>query len=315
MMTYAHDQTSEHVVTAYFRLSKMPEELFGVLVQVLCTMYSLGVHLPMKSQSRQPIILHDITDIFIMFHQQTEAGTVIDFDPTKMSMPSHDTLDKVSLECGSSQCTADESDESSQAGNNFAHLKHVERPGSRPILRRVTSQEEFICTKLKSWKSLPVPDMEKVRQVSDLSVMCEAEAKPIRRTKSCVSFNEVNMRFYDQCVGDHPATSYGPPISLDWNYEEAEPINIDEYENQRGARRTLRQMMVNYYARKNTLMWVYGASEDELKKATKASGRVAFQRGVTKYLLPVSKVEEILSSVARKTKRVVTGQKKRSTTV
>ena len=205
--------------------------------------------------------------------------------------------------------------ESSQAGNKFAHLKDIEKSPHRPILRRVDSQQEFVCTKPRSWKSLPAPDMKKVRELSDLSVMCEAEPKPVKRSHSCVSFHEVNMRFYDQCVGDHPSTSYGPPISLDWNYEEAEPINIDEYENQRGARRTLRQLMVNYYTRKNTLMWTYGVPEEELKKATKACGRAAFQRGVTKYLLPVSKLEEVLASAARKTKRVVSGKTKRSTPV
>lgn len=251
----------------------------------------------------------------IMLSEQEQTRTVIDFDPTRMSMPLHDALDKISLECSDSHCTADESDESSQAGNNFIHLKDIERSAKRPILKRVGSQEEFVCLKPRSWKSLPAPDMSKLRQVSDLSVMCEGEPKPIKRTHSCVSFNEINVRFYDQCLGDHPSTSYGPPISLDWKYEEAEPIDIDEYEHKRGPRRTLRQLMVNYYTRKNTLMWTYGVSEEELKKATKAASRAAFQRGVTKYFLPVSKVEEVVASAARKTKRVVTGKKKMGTTL
>jgi hypothetical protein len=248
-----------------------------------------------------------------MLSEQIETTTVIDFDPSRMSMPLHDALDKLSLECNNSHCTADESDESSQAGNNFVHLKDIERSSTRPILKRVGSQEEFVSLKPRSWKSLPAPDMSKVRQVSDLRVM--GESKPIKRTNSCVSFNEINVRFYDQCLGDHPSTSYGPPISLDWNYEEAEPIDIDEYEHKRGPRRTLRQLMVNYYTRKNTLMWTYGVSEEELKKATRAASRTAFQRGVTKYFLPVSKVEEVVASAARKTKRVVAGKKKIGTTV
>jgi hypothetical protein len=101
--------------------------------------------------------------------------------------------------------------------------------------------------------------------------LSEASTAPIGelRPKRSVSFNEIHLRFYDQCLGDHPNTSYGPPIALDWKYEEAEPIAIDEYEGKRGNRRTLRQLMVNYYARKNILMWAYGYSEEDLKKATK----------------------------------------------
>ena len=122
-------------------------------------------------------------------------------------------------------------------------------------------------------------------------------------------FNEIHLRFYDQCLGDHPSTSYGPPIALDWRYEEAEPIAIDEYEGNRGNRRTLRQLMVNYYARKNLLMWAYGYSEDDLKKATKEANKTAFKRSVTRYFLGVSKVEEVVRSAGRKAKRVVVGRK------
>jgi hypothetical protein len=127
----------------------------------------------------------------------------------------------------------------------------------------------------------------------------------MKRIRSSVSFHEINLRYYDQTIGDHPNTSYGPPIALDWNYEETEPIHIDEYEENRGSRRTLRQLMVNYYTRKDLLMLTYGHSEEEVKQATKASNKASFQRGVTKYFLPVSKVEEVMEWCYRSSVRIL----------
>jgi hypothetical protein len=80
--------------------------------------------------------------------------------------------------------------------------------------------------------------------------------KSPKRKKSFVFHSEVKLRFYEQTLGgDHPNTSYGPPISLDWKYEEAEPIDFDEYEEEgRGQRRSMKQMMLNHYIRKNIPM-------------------------------------------------------------
>jgi hypothetical protein len=253
-----------------------------------------------------------------------ETTTLIKFEPSKLSISVGNVIDDcLSLEENNTQCTEDASDESSQSGNHFGHLENISRPtnGKRSSFKGDASG----C----SWKGKTNPNLAMVRQLSDLSVMSQAEAiaidhlaqssrslpqaatAPIDQLphKRSVSFNEIHLRFYDQCLGDHPSTSYGPPIALDWKYEEAEPIAIDEYEGNRGNRRTLRQLMVNYYARKNLLMWAYGYSEDDLKKATKEANKTAFKRGVTRYFLGVSKVEEVVRSAGRKAKRVVVGKK------
>jgi hypothetical protein len=239
-----------------------------------------------------------------------EIPTLIDFNQSKMaSLSLEENLEEISLEGGRTTCTEDESDDSSQAGNHFAHLKNIDKPTrQRPIMKTTASEV------------MPVSHTKKMRQVSDLSALSTHKEEPaptMNRIRSSVSFHEIKVRYYDQTIGDHPNTSYGPPIALDWHYEEAEPIHIDEYEENRGNRRTLRQLMINYYTRKNLLMWTYGHSEEEVKKATKASNKASFQRGVTKYFLPVSKVEEAVQSAARKTIRVVKRNKKlnRSTTI
>ena len=232
-----------------------------------------------------------------------ETPTVIDFDPSKMaSLSIEETPEELSLEGDLTICTEDESDWSLQAGNHFSHLKNIDQP---------TRQRSILKTGFTT----------EAQQVLDLSTHKEEptftpqEEEPItKRRRSSVSFHEINLRYYDQTIGDHPSTSYGPPIALDWHYEEAEPIHIDEYEEHRGSRRTLRQLMINCYTRKNLLRWTYGHTEEELEKATKASNKASFQRGVTKYFLPIMKVEEVVQSAARKTRRAVVFNKKLSRT-
>jgi hypothetical protein len=240
-------------------------------------------------------------------HEQVidEIPTLIDFNPSKMaSLSLEENLEELSLAEDLTTCTEDESDDSSQAGNHFAHLKNIAQPDRhRPIMKTTASSEV-----------VPASHTKKMRQVSDLSALSTHKEEPaptMNRIRSSVSFHEIKVRYYDQTIGDHPNTSYGPPIALDWHYEEAEPIHIDEYEENRGNRRTLRQLMINYYTRKNLLMWTYGHSEEEVKKATKASNKASFQRGVTKYFLPVSKVEEAVQSAAHKTRRMVVKRNKK----
>jgi hypothetical protein len=285
---------------------------------------------------------------------------VVDFDLSKMGSTLQETLQELAFEGDFTVCTEDESDDSSQAGNHFAHLKSVDEKQAAPaepqeleesrsedsdihvvepttvleappealqerfstrrssILKHTLSSEEYILTKKRLWKNLPPPNMERIKaQSSDRalrsSAPCYTSTAP-KRKKSIV-FHEVEMRFYEQTLGDHPNTSYGPPISLDWKYEEAEPIDVEEYEEGRGQRRSLKQMMLNYYTRKNILLWHYGHSEDEIKKATKASEKAKFQRGVTRYFLRMSKVEDLVTSAGRKVKRATSMGSKKSSTV
>lgn len=148
-----------------------------------------------------------------------------------------------------------------------------------------------------TWKQLPKLDLEKIRSQSIPTLY----APKRRRT---VVFNEIHIRNYDQTVGDNPSVSYGPPIQLDWNYQEAEPISVDDYENNRGPRRNTRQMLLNYYNRINLLTYRFGVTEQELACAEKEVNKVKLGRSITKYFLPTQKVEEVLQSIGRKTMRL-----------
>mmetsp|Transcript_11738 Transcript_11738/g.13201 ORF Transcript_11738/g.13201 Transcript_11738/m.13201 type:complete len:219 (-) Transcript_11738:162-818(-) len=55
-----------------------------------------------------------------------------------------------------------------------------------------------------------------------------------KKKKGTVQFSTVHIREHNFCLGDNPAVSRGPPISLDWYYTRNEEMlyDIDDYEQE-----------------------------------------------------------------------------------
>lgn len=162
-----------------------------------------------------------------------------------------------------------------------------------------------------SWIVLPAPS-ESFTDVSEVSMCTLATPSPESSASSrkSVSFDSIQIRSYQLTMGDHPGVSYGPPIQLDWDYQEHEDIELDVYEANRGfSRRTMRQMVMSYYQRKNILEREYGFSEKELVRAKKDANKIKLQRNLTLTLLPMMMVEAALESAGRKAKRVMSKKK------
>ena len=163
----------------------------------------------------------------------------------------------------------------------------------RPILKRCGME---IPVKNKGWKNLP--KLNKLPQ--NIATATTRSSGTLRRQ---VRFQAVVVRCFDQCIGDNPAVSYGTPISLDWNYEQMVPIDLESYESSRTVRRTPRQMMMNYYNRRNVLMNRFGFTEEEVVEGEKAASKIRSQRSMTRALLPTACLEDLLTSAGRKAKR------------
>lgn len=182
--------------------------------------------------------------------------------------------------------------------------KHPEPPEPQTSTRRRSSAlkhyvAEEIPIKDKGWRNLPKPDLKNIPK-SQTSVGRSISSG------SRVSFKSVEFRCHDQCVGDNPSVSIGTPVSLDWKYEDMDPIDFEAYESQReNNRRNLRQMMMNYFQRRTLLNYRYGIPEEDLDEAEKAANKIRHQRSVTRALLPTFLIEDLVTSAARKTKRVL----------
>ena len=131
-----------------------------------------------------------------------------------------------------------------------------------------------------------------------------ASAKTVKRT---VSFGKLETREYSIALSDHPSCSFGPPISLGWDFRDKEATELDHYEEQRAPRRSMHQMVLSYNVRRYLLLKRAGYSNDELEQAMHEVDRVKRQRLVTDLLLPASKIDETLEDVVGHLKRLFAG--------
>jgi hypothetical protein len=192
----------------------------------------------------------------------------------------------------------------------------------KPILKRSFSLQEIpLATRTSSWRQLPAPNLEYIRSSSCPTTTTPTTSVPAQEANSkgrrkqrrpTVTFDSIQIREYNQTVGDNPSVSIGPPICLDWDFEELEPISVNDYEDHRGLRRTMRQMMMSFHQRRKVLMWLYGFSEQQVEEATHQVNQSKRQRAMTQALLPCQMLEELLQSAQRKAKRFQ--ERRKSTT-
>lgn len=119
-----------------------------------------------------------------------------------------------------------------------------------------------------------------------------------------VKFQNIEIRNYQMTMGDNPAVSYGPPVSLDWEYDEADIVDLDDYEESRGARRKSYQMQMNARYRKQ-LLDELNFTPDEVEQVIQDMKKIKKGRERTKMMLPFWKLEDAAESAKRKTKRAM----------
>ena len=115
--------------------------------------------------------------------------------------------------------------------------------------------------------------------------------------KRSVRFGTLETRVYSIALSDHPSCSFGPPISLGWEYQEKGAILVEQFEEQRSPRRNMEQMALSCRARKYLLVRRAGYSKRELKAAMNEVERVKRERLMTDLFLPTSNFDEILEEL------------------
>eukprot|EP01083_Nonionella_stella_P016992 47454_1 len=134
------------------------------------------------------------------------------------------------------------------------------------------------------------------------SRISEPQEKPSHKRERKIRFGTVSVRNYGRILGDHPCCSYGPPLSIDWEYHQHEPLDVNVYESENiSTRKTMRQLALNYYQRKYLLS---DYSESDFKAVKKEVKRVKSNRYITRRLACFHPVEAALESACRKLKRL-----------
>ena len=212
------------------------------------------------------------------------------------STDSHENLDETAEKDDDDDDNSVEEDLAALDLLDHATLKtHGSTP---PVIKPYDLANVPVKDKRNSWLTLKPPTGEALRRLSR-SQSVPTEALPSARDRR-VKFLAVHIREYSQTIGDNPSVSYGPPISLDWDYSSMDPVPLNDYEANRGKRRNLRQMMLNYYHRTHLLQHIVGASEADIHAAQKAAEKIKGQRAMTKALLGMSKMEEAWQAAKRK---------------
>lgn len=145
---------------------------------------------------------------------------------------------------------------SMSSGDNFAHLTSF-----------ALGTSENMCT------SQPRSILRKE------SLICEPQDRKEEDRTPIVRFGTITIRDYDIILGDHPACSYGPPITISWEYHENDPQDVHEYEVENAlTRRSLRDLTLNYYQRKYLLS---AHTELEFKAVIKEIKRINAHRKIS----------------------------------
>eukprot|EP00580_Thalassiosira_gravida_P019651 CAMPEP_0201665306 /NCGR_PEP_ID=MMETSP0494-20130426/6490_1 /ASSEMBLY_ACC=CAM_ASM_000839 /TAXON_ID=420259 /ORGANISM="Thalassiosira gravida, Strain GMp14c1" /LENGTH=305 /DNA_ID=CAMNT_0048144233 /DNA_START=44 /DNA_END=961 /DNA_ORIENTATION=+ len=194
------------------------------------------------------------------------------------------------------------------------HRVHIESPEELNVAEEVLSAKNECCTEEASQEATS-PEEE----VSTKDECCSPESEAAseitasqpqeqaKKPKRKVSFGTVLVRDYDLILGDHPCCSYGPPVTISWDYLEYEPVDLNLYEFHHPPRRNLREMCLNYYHRMKILT-LAGYTEAELKLSKKDLKRAQRNRSITKSIVvhyPLFKAEDAVESAGRKFTRLL----------
>jgi len=130
------------------------------------------------------------------------------------------------------------------------------------------------------------------------------------RQKNSLQFSKINIREYSRTVGDNPSCSCGPPISISWEYNVIGDIDLDDYENSRPPRRLQSEMVLPRYLREDILRFEWNASRKDITESVRQNVKIKHQRRTTiNNLGKAEKLEELIESVLRKLRRLMTRQK------
>ena len=118
---------------------------------------------------------------------------------------------------------------------------------------------------------------------SSLSGTASTSRKNPAAMKRTVSFNEVEVREYARCLGSNPATTHGPPLTIDWKYERKSSLPLDVYEEDRPSkeRRSISELQVPSTVREAMLRQHTDCTKQDIAEAVRQTRRARHERQIT----------------------------------
>eukprot|EP00551_Chaetoceros_affinis_P008825 CAMPEP_0203665942 /NCGR_PEP_ID=MMETSP0090-20130426/3082_1 /ASSEMBLY_ACC=CAM_ASM_001088 /TAXON_ID=426623 /ORGANISM="Chaetoceros affinis, Strain CCMP159" /LENGTH=197 /DNA_ID=CAMNT_0050529679 /DNA_START=61 /DNA_END=654 /DNA_ORIENTATION=- len=116
-----------------------------------------------------------------------------------------------------------------------------------------------------------------------------------------VKFSNICIREYQRTLGDNPAVSSGPPLSLDWEYDPNEQIlSVEEYEkkNESGTKKQVRAL--SRFKREKILEEDVGITKMEMKASIREVTNIQQMRKITNESRSSEKSAERKEALQRK---------------
>ena len=187
--------------------------------------------------------------------------------------------------------------------NSTGSVSSQQSPSRRNTISSATTSQQSrpksIIRRHSSYGNVGIPPEEASptiqRANSEDQVGRRDRSTSIGSASSSVSFSSVSVRSHSQTVGDHPCCRDGPPISLDWEYEEYRPIHVDDWERHRantGGTLNSADLYITPYFRRNVLQHRYGHSRKETEEATRLAKAARRRRSMTRTMQPLAGIEE-----------------------
>mmetsp|Transcript_54631 Transcript_54631/g.132668 ORF Transcript_54631/g.132668 Transcript_54631/m.132668 type:complete len:196 (-) Transcript_54631:1612-2199(-) len=139
------------------------------------------------------------------------------------------------------------------------------------------------------------------------------DAPSIEKETKRINFGNLRIQKYPIILGDNPSVSYGPPISIDFQWFQDVEQDIEEYESQRPRRKVTYYNQRRHHGPKWILLMISqvrreemleraGYSKEELRTTEREVARVKRRQWISKkwYFHPVRAVFEIPGNLRRR---------------
>lgn len=202
---------------------------------------------------------------------------------------------------------------STTASDNYAdEAENCDEDDNQSVVSDISGLSDafhdfFIRRKISGTDSDSKPEADKtvpptIARKSSLSTMAKSDKGKPKEDQMFefdfrVSFKDVRVRKYSRILGDNPACSSGPSLSIGWDYEPEQTYTVDEWEYNRDdlAYNDLADIMISSRQRILILQRL-GYTDEEIENAMKVINTVKAQREQSAQGSIIQKTGEIFAS-------------------
>jgi hypothetical protein len=126
-----------------------------------------------------------------------------------------------------------------------------------------------------------------------------------------VSFGKIEIREYSRILGINPATTHGPPLTIDWKYSRAATYSLDDYEETRPPRRAKSQMMLPGSLRESIILEQTDATKRQISSVISEVKAARHRRKMSRAMQEFEEWQIVWEAVQRRLRRIRRGVSKK----